>query len=915
MGVTALSGHPVMPAETNIQSNCQFLCTTLQDPKVFEKLLTPMVGRDIMKLYSSQHSSQELNSKQRVVSLRVWILRRKDGLPTVGFAEGIPLKPAVLLERPREAGQTVHHKERKGEIDMKQRHRWLIGVLVAVALAVLALIAPGKEGALAQGDIIYVDADALAGGGGTSWSDAYTDLQDALDRAGLGWQIWVAEGTYKPTDGTDRTASFQMVNGVGIYGGFVGTEESLDDRNWETNVTVLSGDIGTVGDNSDNSYHVFYHPSGLGLDSSAVLDGFTITGGNANGDYPDSEGGGMYNNGSSPTLSNCTFSENSAKYGGGMLNTTLAEPTLTGCTFSGNSAWYGAGVFNYYVSPTLTNCTFSGNSADYGGGGMSNSGNSPVLTNCTFEGNSANQGKGGGMLNGGSSPTLTGCTFVGNLAGSEGGGMYNGGSSPALTDCTFEGNSAGAGGGMANYESSSPTLTDCTFVGNTIGEYGGGAGMYNSNSSPTLTDCIFSGNSTGGEYADGGGMYNYSSSPTLTNCSFSDNWAGDGGGIFNGGSSPTLTNCTLVDNSAEYLGGGMANVWYSSPTLTNCTFWGNSADFGGGMYNDYYSSPTIARCTFESNSALDSGGGMWNSNGSSPVLTDCIFSGNTADYGGGMNNDSSSPVLTNCIFEGNSANAGNGGGMYNWNYSSPTLTNCTFAGNSAGSDGGGVFNHFYSSAELTNSILWGNSPNQIANDGSTPTVSYSDVQGGYTGTGNIDVDPLFVDAANGDLHLGPDSLCIDAGDNFAPNLPVYDFEGDARILDGDGDGTAIVDMGVDEVVYSGPTVVEIDIRPESDQNVINLGSGGVVPVAILTTDEFDASTVRPASVSFAGAAPRRWTLEDVDRDGDVDLLLNFKVRDLVELSEDSTEATLRGETFPWAGRGLIVGTDSVRIVS
>lgn len=107
--------------------------------------------------------------------------------------------------------------------------------------------------------------------------------------------------------------------------------------------------------------------------------------------------------------------------------------------------------------------------------------------------------------------------------------------------------------------------------------------------------------------------------------------------------------------------------------------------------------------------------------------------------------------------------------------------------------------------------------------------------------------------------------------------------------------------------------VEIDIRPDSDQNVINLGSGGVVPVAILTTADFDAGTVRPASVRFAGAAPRRWAMEDVDRDGDLDLLLNFKIQDL-ELDASSTEATLTGETFPHAGGVLIEGTDGVRIV-
>jgi len=148
---------------------------------------------------------------------------------------------------------------------------------------VLVLIAPGEEGAIAQGGIIYVDADATGTNNGASWADAFTTLQPALDAAAAGYQIWVAEGTYKPTwefaVGDPRSATFQMKNGVAIYGGFdlsVGVTE-FEGRDWVAHVTILSGDIGIEGDNSDNSYHVFYHPEGTNLDGSAVLDGFTIT--------------------------------------------------------------------------------------------------------------------------------------------------------------------------------------------------------------------------------------------------------------------------------------------------------------------------------------------------------------------------------------------------------------------------------------------------------------------------------------------------------------------------------------------------------------------------------------------------------------------------------------------------------------
>jgi hypothetical protein len=108
-----------------------------------------------------------------------------------------------------------------------------------------------------------------------------------------------------------------------------------------------------------------------------------------------------------------------------------------------------------------------------------------------------------------------------------------------------------------------------------------------------------------------------------------------------------------------------------------------------------------------------------------------------------------------------------------------------------------MYNLLGSPTALTNCILWGNAGGELG--GEPATVTYSDVQGSYAGEGNIEADPLFVDPASGDFHLGPGSPCIDVGDNDAPGLPEYDFEGDPRILDGDLDGTPTVDMGVDEV--------------------------------------------------------------------------------------------------------------------
>jgi len=187
---------------------------------------------------------------------------------------------------------------------------------------------------------------------------------------------------------------------------------------------------------ADNSYHVVTVSY---TDPNTILDGFTITTGNADGSGDNDSGGGIFNVYSSPTVRNCTFIDNSAEYqGGGMFNA-YSSPTVINCTFIGNSATRGGGMRNVALSnPTLTSCTFIGNSADYEGGGIFNLSSNPTVNNCTFIGNSAGF-YGGGMHNYSSSLTMTGCTFTGNLA-EYGGGMFNNGSDLTLTNCILWGN-------------------------------------------------------------------------------------------------------------------------------------------------------------------------------------------------------------------------------------------------------------------------------------------------------------------------------------------------------------------------------------------------------------------------------------------------------------------------------------------
>jgi len=213
---------------------------------------------------------------------------------------------------------------------------------------------------------VYVNAAATGNNTGFTWHDAFTSLQDAL-YVPTADRIFVAEGTHYPTvrvnGQTDRYKTFQMRNSVRIYGGFPAAgDPNFQDRNPTRYPTILSGDIGTPGDANDNCYHVFYHVSTY-LDSTAVLDGFTITAGNANGDsiFP-RRGAGMYNHRSHPTLLNCIFTANTALYGAAIYNVS-SNTILTNCTFAGNSTLYQAAIVNDDSDPNITNSIIWANPA------------------------------------------------------------------------------------------------------------------------------------------------------------------------------------------------------------------------------------------------------------------------------------------------------------------------------------------------------------------------------------------------------------------------------------------------------------------------------------------------------------------------------------------------------------------------
>jgi hypothetical protein len=254
---------------------------------------------------------------------------------------------------------------------------------------------------------IYVNRTATGNNDGTSWADAFTDLQNAIDANCSGVNIWVAKGTYYPTKNqagsispsNNRDKNFHLGTDMKIYGGFAGGETELSERNAAINITTLSGDFDrddiitgsgstlVFTNNAENAYHVIIT---VNLTFKTVIDGFKIKGGNANVStnityqtiaFNRSYGGGIYNVNSSPTITNSTFKNNKANYGGGMYNKN-ASPTITNATFTNNKANYGGGMSNSSASPTITHSTFNNNKATNSGGGIYNYiSSSPTITN------------------------------------------------------------------------------------------------------------------------------------------------------------------------------------------------------------------------------------------------------------------------------------------------------------------------------------------------------------------------------------------------------------------------------------------------------------------------------------------------------------------------------------------------------
>lgn len=654
--------------------------------------------------------------------------------------------------------------------------------------------------------IWYVNANLGTGANdGTSWANAFTGLlglQQALAAAQPGNEVWVAAGVYKPAGPGARGVSFQLLSGVALYGGFVGNETALDEREIGSNglmnhETTLSGDIdGTDLPNwtnfENNSIHVV---NGTGTDSSATLEGFTIRSGNAltvgGGGTVLSRGAGLFNEPGSPTVRRCLFTENYAQSGGaGMSNADGAHPEVSDCAFVHNgSNDDGAGMLNRSCSATVTRCVFDSNVGNItdpnnGGGGMANYSSTVTLTACVFISNASSATRGGGLFNASSQASLTRCTFENNTC-SEGGAIFHSGGTLAVGDSVFRSNYTSPGGGGAIFDEGGDLLvTGCTFDGNES-DSGAGALLTNKTSGmATIEACRFSNNRANLVFPGHGGAVLISTirGAVIKNCIFDSN---------------TL----LVPGE---IGGGAVAVQQAAVL-------------------------TIDRSRFLNNASANDGGALNLHNGSSVEVFNCEFTGNTAAQHGGAVN-----LRINEQFGPSSAN----------------FVNCTFWRNTA-THGGAIHNDL-GTVVVTNSVLWGNSSPQWhkSDQGVANILNYSDVQGldenqgcvcnasgagcdafcGLgpltVGPGNIDADPQFVDTIgtdgiagddDDDLQLQDSSPCIDAGYNGPGTAAHWTFDEGSGITAEDSSGNGLDGTLVGSVTWGQGrfgTGLQFDTTPD-----------------------------------------------------------------------------------------------------
>jgi regulation of enolase protein 1 (concanavalin A-like superfamily) len=783
-----------------------------------------------------------------------------------------------------------------------------------------------------QGPAVYVDDSATGANNGTSWADAYTSLQDALSfksLSGSGAEIWVAAGTYYPDEGSgytdgDRMAAFQLRNNLTIYGGFAGDEPAdfdVDERDIDGNPTILSGDIDKDGLlDSENSLHVVFNNEN-GLDATAVLDGFTISGGLANGErLPHERGGGVLNKGVAPTIRNCTFTGNEARHNGGGMFNYEAAPTVVNCLFFENTANLGGAVYNYFYSaPVYTNCTFTNNTGLINGAGLYNNFYAnTVVNNSIFWGNTGIQ-----VFNNASTLSINNAIIEGGC--------------PAGYDCT-------------NVSDQDPQFLDAAADNFQLSLTSPAIGAGNGTVNNAAIDLAGNPRTSGG-VIDLGALQNQRAAyvnDDATGSNDGSSWAN----AFNhlqdalayAASEPLITQIwiaegtytpdqgvgfTAGDRNASFsmqndlaIYGGFPNT--GNPNLTDRDWAANvtilSGDIGMPGVETDNSRRIIYNNGLNNTAVLDGltvsdayneisvngqdGAGMFNT-AASPIIQNCIFRNNdiVEFSGAAVYNQNASPEFINCLFLENSS--GDFGGALFTLGGAVRLSNCTFVANSSfsGSAIGGFFSN--TNHTLNNCIFWGNlNSSPIFNgQGASTTITYSVVEGGYPGTGNLSSDPLFVDATNGDFRLQACSPAIDAG--ISTGAPAIDLDGNPRPINSG------FDMGAYEfqstptpvIAQCQPRTVDLDTDGNGSLLVTDLddGSTGCGPLNF----DVNSETVLSFSCADVGTVPVQLTVTD-DRGQTASCMADIMIEDNVQPTALCRNVTVQ---LDGAGNASITAAD------
>lgn len=519
---------------------------------------------------------------------------------------------------------------------------------------------------------VYVNPGASGTNDGSTWANAYTDLQTAIDSADAGSELWIIAGTYVPGD---VATGFAVRQSLTLLGGFAGTETAAGERNPNANATILSGDTngddaGGTGPTTDNTRHVVYVDSLIG--DVVTISGFTISGGAASVDTlaadPDRQGGGIFSYSPLNLVGN-TITQNTAAEGAGVYLAGLdASGSIAyGNDFNNNNAAELGGAYMFVGTGDVLfrRNSVSDNSAVNGAGGFGGIIGEAIIDSCSFSNNSTG-GDGAGVLLFDVFSIVDACSFTGNENVGAGSAIW-------CAANTFDG------------EEGLFTLTNSEFTDNVSTSAGNSGAVHIAEADFVLVDnCNFEDNS-----GTRGSCYMLrTDTSTVSNCTFNENLADRGAGLsIIAGFDVAVESCTFTDNSVTGIAGALYTA-VATYSVNNSVFTGNSAASAGGVLyniNNPEDFSTMTNCEFNSNEA-PFGGGILMQDGQA-LYADCIFDSNecTSSGAGGLNGFGAVTTFERCEFKDNNSGGGGAGIRQQNDFTQMTVIDCSFTDNSSSS--------------------------------------------------------------------------------------------------------------------------------------------------------------------------------------------------------------------------------------